>query len=166
MATLPPVGSVTPNPTTSTSTSPTSSGTPSNDTVTEQDFFQLLATELEDQNPTQPVDSTQFIGELAQFSDLSVQSQIQNELQTLVQLSQQQNAPILNGAALIGKSVVTAAGSGTVEAATVQNNAVSLAVNGLGMVPLASVTSILGTSLSNTTPSTTATPSTAPTTGS
>ncbi len=142
------------SPTPAASTAPVSSISPSGSgMVTEQDFFTLLATELQDQNPTQPVDSTQFISELAQFSDLSVQSQIQSELQTLVQLSQQQNAPILNGAALIGKSVVTPTGTGTVEAATVQNNSVSLTVGGLGVVPLASVSSVLGAGY---------TPSTAP----
>lgn len=129
----------------------------SNNKVSEKDFLTLLATELKDQNPTKPVNSTQFVAELAQFSQLSELSTVQSEIKSLVHLTQQQNAPILNGAALIGRSVATSKGTGTVESATVKNGAVTLTVSSLGSVSLASVTSVSGT--------TATTSSTAPTSG-
>lgn len=104
--------------------------------VSEQQFFQLLGAELANQNPTQPVNSTQFIAQLATFAQLSALTHMQSSLSTLA------SAPILNGAALIGKTVTTASGSGTVTGALVQNQQVMVQVSGLGAVPLSAISSV------------------------
>ncbi len=131
---------------TKTSTTPTSSTTStassSNSMLSEQNFFTLLSAELKYQDPTSPVSGTAFMGELAQFSALSTDSQMQTDLSQLVTLSQNNAAPLLNGAALIGKTVTTAQGSGAVTSTSLTSGVVSLAVKGLGTIPLTQVTSI------------------------
>ena len=63
----------------------------------EQQFLQLLVTQLQNQNPLDPVDNTQFIAELAQFSALQQeQANGQIEQQSLVE-DQSQRALALDG---------------------------------------------------------------------
>jgi flagellar basal-body rod modification protein FlgD len=59
----------------STSTSSASSATPP---VTENMFLQLLVTQLKNQDPSNPADSTQFVTQLAQFQTME-QSMNQGE---------------------------------------------------------------------------------------
>jgi flagellar basal-body rod modification protein FlgD len=117
---------------------PAASSAPSTLTggVSEQQFFQLLSAELANQDPTQPVDSTQFITQLASFAQLSALTAMQSDLASLA------GAPILNGAALLGKTVTTASGSGLVEGASVSQGVVTLQVHGLGGIPLSAVTAV------------------------
>lgn len=56
-------------PTTTSSGLPTSQGL---DTM----FLQLLVAQLQNQDPTSPLDPSQFVGQLAQFSELSEITQI------------------------------------------------------------------------------------------
>lgn len=98
--------------------------------VTEQDFLQLLTAELTNQDPLQPVQGTQFIGELAQFTQLAAITSLQ------------QQEAVVDGAALIGKTVTSAQGQGVVQTATIQNGQITLEVQGVGTVPLTAVTQI------------------------
>ena len=56
----------TPSPAPATSSSSTTNIPGAN----EQTFLQLLVTQLKNQDPTNPVDGTQFVAQLAQFSQL------------------------------------------------------------------------------------------------
>ena len=49
-----------------------------------QDFLQLLTTQLQNQDPLNPTDSTQFVSQLAQFSSLEQMMQIRSDTDTLV----------------------------------------------------------------------------------
>lgn len=49
----------------------------------EADFLKLLTTQLANQDPTHPVDNTQMLAQLAQFSSLSAQNQTNTELTTI-----------------------------------------------------------------------------------
>jgi flagellar basal-body rod modification protein FlgD len=72
---LPAAVSSTPTtPTTTSSGLPTSQGL---DTM----FLQLLVAQLQNQDPTSPLDPSQFVGQLAQFSELSEVTQIDQILQ-------------------------------------------------------------------------------------
>ena len=46
-------------------------------------FLQLLVTQLQNQDPLQPQDPTQFVAELAQFSSLNMLSTINTSVQAL-----------------------------------------------------------------------------------
>jgi flagellar basal-body rod modification protein FlgD len=51
--------------------------------VTEGMFLQLLVAQLENQDPTTPTDPTQFVTELAQFSELEQDISISGNTQTI-----------------------------------------------------------------------------------
>lgn len=65
------------------STSPQPATTGADGMVTEQAFLQLLIAQMQNQDPTQPQDGTQFVAQLAQFSSLEQQIQMRQDLDTL-----------------------------------------------------------------------------------
>lgn len=73
-------------------------------------FLQLLTTELQNQDPTQPEDPTQSVTQLAQMSQLQYQQQLTSSFQNF-----QSNFGVMQAASLIGKqaTVNVGAGSGT-----------------------------------------------------
>ncbi|HUJ23025.1 MAG TPA: flagellar hook capping FlgD N-terminal domain-containing protein [Bryobacteraceae bacterium] len=71
----------TPAPSGSSATASTGSETQ----VTEQQFLQLLVAQLQNQDPTSPMDSTQFVTQLAQFSELEQMIGVNQGVQQLVQ---------------------------------------------------------------------------------
>ena len=97
----------------------------SNQQLGAQEFLQLLTTELQNQDPMQPMDDTQSVAQLAQFSALQATTQLASSFQNF-----QSNFGVLQSSALIGKQVtvvsVDASGnsssmSGTVTGIQVQN---------------------------------------------
>ncbi|MGH9453378.1 MAG: flagellar hook capping FlgD N-terminal domain-containing protein [Terriglobia bacterium] len=58
-----------------------SSSTPANETVTTADFMTLLTSELQAQDPTNPMSPTDTITQLAQFESLDQLSQINSVMQ-------------------------------------------------------------------------------------
>ena len=67
----------------------------------QNEFLQMLLTELQNQDPTQPVDDTQMIAQQAQFSSLQ---EMQNLNTNLVSLMAMQNVSQATG--MIGHTVV------------------------------------------------------------
>ena len=51
--------------------------------ASEQTFLQLLVAQLQNQDPTNPQDGTQFVAELAQFSSVEQQLQIRTDLDNM-----------------------------------------------------------------------------------
>ena len=49
----------------------------------ESDFLTLLTTQLANQDPTNPVDNTQMLAQLAQFSTLAAANQTNTDLSTI-----------------------------------------------------------------------------------
>lgn len=74
-----------------------SSIVPANMQISESDFLQLITTQMQDQDPLNPSDPTQF---LSQVEGLSEVSSLQNVQTTL------QGQQLTEGAALIGQSVL------------------------------------------------------------
>ena len=106
---------------------PSNSSSPSsNATLGESQFLQLLTTQLQNQNPLSPMDDTQSIAELAQFS--SVQSM--NALQTSFSAFQS-NFGVMQSAGLIGKTVSAQTTDASGNASSVQGTVASInVVNG------------------------------------
>ncbi|WP_353226594.1 flagellar hook capping FlgD N-terminal domain-containing protein [Novosphingobium sp.] len=66
--------------------------------LNETDFLKLLTTQLANQDPTNPVDNTQMLAQLAQFSTLSAQNQTNTNLTTISdQISKLTGVPIKVG---------------------------------------------------------------------
>ncbi len=119
---------------------------PASDQLNESDFLTLLSAELEYQDPSSPVDDTQFISELAQFSSLSAANQQEQTLtQILGQLSTGTgSSALLSAAQLIGKTVTTtSSGSGTVSGVTLgQSGAVQVELSNGTTLSLSDLTGV------------------------
>lgn len=95
--------------TASSNAAPTSSsGVPNSQSLNNM-FLQLLVAQLQHQSPLSPMDPSQFVGQLAQFSELS-------EVTSIYQLLQQGMTPVHSGSA--------AASSNTSSQATSPNTTV------------------------------------------
>ena len=88
-------------------------GTSSAQTLTLQDFLQVLTTQLTYQDPLKPLDNQQFMAQIAQFTTLEQTQQMTSNLQSLV-LSQSAQQSV----GLLGRKVSftssTGPGTGTV----------------------------------------------------
>ena len=67
------------------------------------DFLKLLMTQLQNQDPTAPMDTNQFTTQLVQFSSVEQQIDTNASLNKLISL--QQGGEVLQSAALVGKTV-------------------------------------------------------------
>jgi flagellar basal-body rod modification protein FlgD len=65
------------------------------------DFLSMLMTQLKNQDPTQPMDSTQFTSELVQFSSVEQQISTNSNLTQLIQLTQA--SQIEQSSSMLGK---------------------------------------------------------------
>jgi len=100
-------------------TTPATSAAKAN--VDYQSFLKLLVAEMKNQDPTKPMDSTQYIAQLASFSQVEQSIQVNAKLDSLLQLSQLSQA-----SSIIGKTVTS--GDGTVSGIV---NSVQLTSEGL-----------------------------------
>ena len=67
------------------------------------DFLKLLMTQLQNQDPTSPMDTNQFTSQLVQFSSVEQQINTNSSLTKLIQATQ--GAEVLQSTALVGKQV-------------------------------------------------------------
>jgi flagellar basal-body rod modification protein FlgD len=71
---------------TPTAPQPTTSTATTDPLGNEQTFLQLLVAQLQYQDPTQPVSGTEFVTQLAQFSDLEQQIGSHQDLNSILQV--------------------------------------------------------------------------------
>ncbi len=71
-------------------------------------FLNLLTTQLQNQDPLNPIDDTQSVAELAQFSQLQASTNLQSSFSTF-----QQNFGVVQSASMIGKTVTVAGSTAT-----------------------------------------------------
>lgn len=83
------------------------------DEMSQQAFLTLFTTQLQNQNPLDPVKNEAFVAQLAQFSQLEATTKMADSLEMMS--STMQSDRLMTGAALIGKKV--ASPSGTAELA-------------------------------------------------
>src|SRR5579884_265068 len=101
----------------------TTGSTSSNSQINSQEFLQLLTTELQNQDPTQPVDDTQSVAQLAQFSALSATEELNTSFQNF-----QSNFGVMQAASLIGQSVTVDTPDSTGQTSSVTGTVTSIAV--------------------------------------
>ena len=113
----------------------TSTSQKSNSTLGKDDFLKLLVTQLEYQDPMNPMDNTQFVAQMAQFSSLE---QMQNMSQTMSNLQ---------GTTLLGKYVYWTDDKGVAQAGMVSSvetkDGVTYLVAGSQEVELGKISSIV-----------------------
>ena len=125
MTTIPPVGTQTD--TTTDSTKATGPG------VDYQAFLKLLVAEMKNQDPTEPMDATQQISQLAQFSSVEQAVQTNTKLDQLLASSSLSQAD-----GLIGRTVTNADGtvSGVVESVRIYSDGMIATLVGGGQLPI------------------------------
>ena len=86
-----------------------------------QSFLKLLVAQMKNQDPTNPMDSTQYVAQLAQFSNVEQSIQVNKKLSELLQVS-----AISQANSILGRTVTSADGEVTGVVASVK-----LATNGV-----------------------------------
>jgi flagellar basal-body rod modification protein FlgD len=91
--------------------SPAASDSVAKAQVDYQSFLKLLVAQMKNQDPTNPMDSTQYVAQLASFSQVEQSIQINSKLDQMLQSS-----ALAQADAIIGRTVTSADGkiSGTV----------------------------------------------------
>jgi flagellar basal-body rod modification protein FlgD len=127
--------------------------------LSESDFLQLLTTQLQNQDPLQPMSDTDFIAQMATFSQLSAQNTLNTNFS-----SYSATQAISNAQSYIGQTVSVsgaaegdAATSGVVTGITVNDGAPELTIGGINY-SLSDITAIQPTTPASTTPASTTTP--------
>ena len=111
-------------------TSTTAAGTPQastapaaahSSTVDYNSFLQLLVTQLKNQDPTAPTDSTAFMSQLASFSNVEQSVQMNSKFDSLLQISQLSQAD-----GMIGRTASSTDGytTGVVKSVRIDSNGV------------------------------------------
>lgn len=91
--------------------------------LTQNDFLQLLVTQMKNQDPTQPTNPSQFVNEFSALSEVSGISNMSNSMGNLS--SSMSSAQILNGTNLVGHTVIASGNS----AALASGGSITGAVN-------------------------------------
>ncbi|TPK75397.1 flagellar hook assembly protein FlgD [Mesorhizobium sp. B2-3-3] len=102
-------------------------------------FLKLLIAEMKNQDPTKPMDSTQYVAQLATFS------QVEQSVQTNTKLDQiMQSSALSQADALIGRNITSADGktSGTVASVTLGSNGLIAVLQDGTTVPVGAGVSI------------------------
>ena len=95
-------------------------------------FLSLLTTQLSNQDPLNPMDDTQSISQLAQFSSLQAADNLQSSFANF-----QSNFAVLQSASLVGKSVQVNSTDGTGNTSTISGTVAYVSVvNGAPQVAL------------------------------
>jgi flagellar basal-body rod modification protein FlgD len=79
-------------------------------------FLQLLTTQLQNQNPLEPLDTNQFIQQLVEFAGVEQQINMNTNLQTLI--SMQQTSEATSALQLVGSTVTVGGQTATLSNAT------------------------------------------------
>jgi flagellar basal-body rod modification protein FlgD len=129
----PPVGSPASG---SGSGSSSGSGTPATSaqsaTMTQSQFLQLMVAQLQAQDPTNPVDNSQFVSQMAQFSTLSATQDLSSTVTALSsQISDSMStSQVLSSANLVGRQVLVPSTTATDDGTNPVNGAVNVVTPG------------------------------------
>jgi flagellar basal-body rod modification protein FlgD len=89
-----------------------------------EDFLKLMTTQLRNQDPLKPLESSQFLGQIAQFSTVSGIQDLQSSFSRLADSLQANQT--LQAAALIGRNVLVPGAAGVLPAGGSLNGVVGL----------------------------------------
>ncbi len=103
----------------------------------QQQFLNLLVTQLQHQDPLSPIDQADFLSQLAQFSTVEQLEQMNSGFENQLQLQL-----LSSGSSLLGRTITDTAGqSGRVDEVTQNDGQVLIRVGG-HLIPLSDVESV------------------------
>ena len=85
-------------------------------TLGKDSFLQLLVTQMQNQNPLDPQDNSEFVAQLAQFSSLETMQNLSTSVDAIGGMYQSSQA--LQASSLVGHSVIVDSGSTNVDTTT------------------------------------------------
>ncbi|MCA9049536.1 MAG: flagellar hook capping protein [Planctomycetaceae bacterium] len=109
-----------------------------------QQFLNLYVTQLQYQDPLSPLDQTDSLAQLAQFSQLEASQTLNRNFEQLLQLQiQSQSTNVATaGAGFLGRNVTFGnSGSGVVSGVHYDNNQVAVQIGDL-LVPIENITGV------------------------
>jgi len=110
--------------------------------ITQDQFLQLLLTQLQNQNPLDPMNTSDFASQLASLSEVGSLDTLNTTFTNLSQVQQLSSASNLIGkTAAYTPSGATSATQGIVSGFTVQNGTVDLTINNTN-VPISQIDSL------------------------
>jgi flagellar basal-body rod modification protein FlgD len=87
----------------------------------QNEFLKLMLAQLKNQDPMKPTDPTQFLSQLAQFSQVTGIQNMQTSMQDLA--TSLRSTQVLSGASLVGREVLAPSTTDTIEAGKVVHGA-------------------------------------------
>jgi flagellar basal-body rod modification protein FlgD len=97
---------------------------PINDQMGKTEFLTLFTTQLQNQNPLDPVNNEAFVAQLAQFSQLEATTNMSTSMESMVKSMKSDR--FMNGANLIGKQVTAPMGNARYQEGSTINGLISL----------------------------------------
>lgn len=82
-------------------------------TLGQDSFLKLLTTQMENQDPTKPLDSAEFFGQLAQFSTVEGVQELRSSFENLA--TSMRSSQVLQASTLVGHQVLIPASTVTLE---------------------------------------------------
>lgn len=83
-------------------------------TLTQNDFLKLMTSQLQNQDPLKPLDNSEFVSQMAQFSTVSGIQNLQNSFSTLA--SSLSSGQALQASSLVGHNVLTSSSTAALTA--------------------------------------------------
>jgi flagellar basal-body rod modification protein FlgD len=110
--------------------------------LTPSDFMNMMVTQLQNQDPTQPMSNSDLLSQISEIGQLQSSDSLQTTMSSL-----QLQTNLGSGAALLGKSVQGTDSnsnpvSGIVNSLQITTNAVTLQLDNGNSLPLANVTNV------------------------
>jgi len=127
--------------------------------MTPADFIQLMVTQLQNQDPTNPTSNSDLMAQMSDIGQLESSTDMQTTLTSSTLQSQIGSASALIGKTVTGINTGNKSVTGVVDSVSIAGSTVSLNLNSGDTVSVSNVSSIAPTSTS-TTGATTGTPST------
>ncbi|HEY4293935.1 flagellar hook assembly protein FlgD [Luteibacter sp.] len=96
-------------------------------TLSQSDFLKLMVTQMTNQDPTKPMDSTQMVAQMAQFSQVAATQELQQSFDSLA--SNLTGDQFVRASALVGKEVLVPSAAGKLTEGEL-NGAVNVGTSG------------------------------------
>jgi flagellar basal-body rod modification protein FlgD len=91
----------------------TSSQTTKSNDLDQNAFLKLMIAQLKNQDPTKPQDPSEFMSQLAQFSQVTSTQNMEKSIQSLT--DSLRSTQVLNGTSLVGHDILSVADTDTIE---------------------------------------------------